>query len=616
MEGARVTQARPIPIFMVVDLDAKRLGFDYYRMFLTCLASLARTAEAPLDVAIAEIGWSARQKELARMAVSGRDVRIRFFGKGDPAFDRVSGELSSRGGGSSMWFGSYVWYKLSPDAFFGSGDPVLVTDCDVAYMGDVSRVYGYAVEEIGKGAGIVAAPDPAYDQGVPFREGAYFNSGFFVADFGRIGEFGALLDRAKAYSADIPPEMASSPKAHGYGIYPEQDFLNRYCADEGVRVSVFPPEYHGCPYDTVDRKYAKFGIEVDRPCIDRLETMLTCHIMGDKKWLMYDRSNAIGRRMSKAVDAAESLLCLPADPAYPTYTGPYYRETDAERPAPTPNADVLDPPCRRTVVIANSGVRRRDEFLVPSLMSLLMRTTCPLRVEMLYGDDSLDDPFFRERAGRMAEFAGRDVSFGYRKCSFDLGVFGASRYGGANLYKLFSSRLFPDADGYFLYMDSDVLVVDDVRPLFTLCDLQPDADRIVACQSHFVVSTSSYSTPAQFMGGFFLMHPLGFPSRSAQARLFAEQWHENDEYVVAQCLRRSDLVSVGNAVVEPILENNAAGERRRSALREVGCREGHVYAVHFSSAKGLDRFGRNAIPASFGKYVDEWNAMGRLAALL
>lgn len=609
-----------IPILFVVDLDAKRLGLDYYRMFLTCLAGLLRTCSSPVDIAIVEIGWTERQRELARVLANSSRVgaSVRFFGKGDSTFDRLSGIVSKYKGKTRTQFGSYIWYKLSPDRFFDHGRPVLVCDTDVAFMDDLSPVYEYAVSEIGKGAGIVAMPEPIQNDNVPFRGYRYFNSGFFVADFSRFDGIEGLIKRANEYNENITG-IFKDPRPNGafdYGIYPEQDFLHRYCGDENIPVSAFLPDDVGCPYASADGRYPQFGLSVDKPCEERLKTMRICHVLGDKKSQIYNPSSSIGRRMAKAVSVVDSLLSVPDSVSYPLYSGQYFRDTDVEREETPSGCSVLYPPKYRTVVVSNAGIQRRDEFLLPSVMSLLANATCPLRVKMLYSDGSLDDAFFRNRIGRMIEFSGRDVVVEYRKCRFDLGVFGSNRYAGANMFKLFSSRLFPDADGYYLYMDSDVLVIDDVRPLFTFCDMQTTIDKVVGCQSHFVVSTNSYSPPAQFMGGFFFMHPLGFPSRAALGRLFAEEWHDNDEYVIAQCMQRSDLVSIGNAVVEPILEGNSAGARRRAAMRLAGCAGGRTYAIHFSSARPSGRFDRSSMPSSFGKYVDSWIMMKKLVAML
>lgn len=611
--------SKTIPILFVVDLSAERMGFDYYRMFLTCFSGLLQTCSSPLDVAIVEIGWKPRQKELVRaLANSSRTgATVRFFGKGDRTFDRVSEIVSRYRGKSKTQFGLYVWYKISPNSFFNSDRPVIVCDTDVAFMDDVTPVYEYALGELERGAGIVAMPELVQSYNVPFREGKYFNSGFFVADFSKFGSIDKLIDRANEYNNNITGEF-KDPRTefkYDYGAYPEQDFLYRYCVDEGIFISAFLPDDVGCPYNLANNRYPEFGLSVDKPLEERLMTMRVCHLLGDNKSQFYDTSTPIGLRMKKAVYVADSLLSIPDNIPYPLYSGQYFRNTDVTRVDTPSGCSALYQPRYRTVVVSNVGSGRRDEFLLPSVMSLLVCTTCPLRIVMLYSDDSLDDMFFRDRVGRMIEFSGRDVVVEYRRCTFDLGVFSSNRYGGANMFKLFSSRLFPDADGYYLYMDSDVLVIQDISPLFTFCCLQPTADKIIGCQSHFVVSTNSYSTPAQFMGGFFFMHPLGFPSRAALGRLFAEEWHDNDEYVIAQCIRASDLVSIGNAVVEPLLESSVVGVKRRSAMKGVGSTGGTTYAVHFSSSARLDRFNKPSMP-SFGKYVDLWAMMKRLVAML
>jgi len=602
-----------IPILFVVDLSGKRFGFDYFRMFLACLTSLLRTAKSGLDIVVVSVGWTSRQRNVVSFLAGQRnDVGVRFFSNGDPVFEKVSRTASKYNRGNNS-FGEYVWYKLAPNMFFGNDKPVIVSDIDVAFLGDVSGVYSYALKEVENGAGIVFMPDPCLrsSEYAEFRSSAYGNVGFFVADFTRFCPFDEMIDTANRYLTDVHGRYVDTKGLYPYGTWPEQDFLNRYCFENGIKMSSFLPDDVGCVFERTDGKYRYFGIENLSPFSERLDHIKVCHMLGDSKSSFFD-SSTIGRRARESVLVADSALCLDARVSYPLYGGDFYRDTDVRNSVTRQSNSFLTQPKYRTVVYANSGDQRRDTYLLPSVASLIEKATCPLRIEMLYSDDSLDSLYFRNKVSEIADLFGRDVVFDYRKLDPDLDVFGNNRYGGANLLKLFSSRIFPDADSYFLYMDSDVLVIDDVKPLFLFCDTLSDVDKVAACQSHYVVSTITYQTPAHFMGGFFFMHPDGRPSKSALRRLFAEEWHDNDEYVIAQCMQKSDLVSLGDAVVEPMVESSKAGEARRNAMERVGAVGTHVYAVHFSSSKDHDRFDKSAMPRDFSEYVDRWNSMKRL----
>ena len=600
-----------VPLMYSLNLteSARKDPFDVFELFMASLCGLVKNCSKRLDLAIFATGWKNWQFDAVRV-VCGDEHDVRFIVRGNELYDRVS-DLK-KGIDTHSWcdgildkmairevFPSYGW------AFYSDSDVIFRDDVS-KYMHEDERVFVFAVPD-GWQAHKISDGERDYR-----TDNAYMNGGFMLCNLRLFPPMKELVDFY--WSKLEEPEFSKV----GFGVATEQDTIALYALENGLKIRAMPPNVSVCDYcyrgnefrndESVFTVYANMGMKISRIPTSKDVTIL--HLVGDKDKTMYGDIKPLYDFCKPSIDMADRIIdgC---SLSYPMVEKPFARKTDVVHRT-SPNRPALEDRRYRTVVYSNSGSDRWRSFLLPSVLSVVTHTKRPLRFIIM--EDRGDTSSNRER-DELESVVGEGHVVEYREADLDLSIFANNRWSGVNLHKLFMHDLLGDIDDYCLFMDSDVMVIDDLEPLFSVCDVQPTKDKVLGTLNWFHF-TDRHPIPVQLSGGFFFMHPNGYEARYVSKRLFTSEWHDNDEYVIGECTSPEDFVNLANASIEAITEGVANGKKRRDELARNGVPEGRVFAVHFLSSAVTGRFNRRVMRKDFRKYVDDWNMYVRMSGQL
>lgn len=585
---------------------------DPFFVFLCSLCGLCMNSSEPLEIALFHRGFTNAQLGEVDTALSlcRPGARLLHHTIGDPLFDRVFGWCE--GHDCRLW-SSFVLAKLALRDVFPDRRLAYLVDTDVLFRGDIAETYS-----IGDSTFAKCCPEGfnAHDYKCGKRtwktDIPYPNVGFMLCNLERFrpfDEFSAMYDEyQRGHTSEI--ETFSN----------EQDFLARYCIDNNERMELFDTRTvtvvdYLLPFHPIDGAFCKpsfmdmesaghvhenFGGKFDPPSPESVKIL---HLTAEKHFLQFDSGNTWfsdfcrqSRDMASRIIDGTSLQCPFVEKKWTRRTEVVYESS--------PHRPLSGTATYRNVVVSNKGHDRWNDFLLPSVLSMSVHTKDPIRLIVMEGEDNSSD-FEKDSLVSVLKYGNRENVADFRVVNPDTEIVGDSRWTPVHLHKLFAADLLSDVDDYCLFMDSDVLVVDDLSPLFAVCDLQPTADKVVGTLNwyHFVQRSE---IPVQMSGGFFFMHPRGRAVRAARQMEFVDYWNANDEYIIGQCVSPKEFVNLGNACIEATTEGYAHGKERMQRLAEHGIGEGRVFAVHLLNSTNGNRFNRNRMRKDYRKYVDDW----------
>jgi lipopolysaccharide biosynthesis glycosyltransferase len=601
-----------VPVLYSIDLAHEKYQIvDAFTLFLSSLASVCKNSSKALDVAIVCRGWESRHHDAVRLVMSyaPSGSRVSFVDNIDEKYDdlrRVKSSIDSHGWPKCIMdrlairsiFTGYGWaFFLDMDVLFSDDifNSMKDAEDDVAFYavpdGYITQVKGKDREE-----------EVSKHRGIP-----RFSAGCVLCNMSLFPTLKQCVD----YYFDNKADMDSNC------FTMEQDIMSYYAWDKGLKTACFDSTTHTLPFlywesvpdSDVEYCYSRFGVKGARkPTFNGIKCL---HMAGKGKERGFYDPDSDEYRFSKEYRRIADRAIDATTLSYPMVLKKFARATDVVRRT-SPNRPFSDEPHRRTVVYSNSGSERWRDFLTPSVLSLSSHSSVDLRIVVLENAGNASSPYDKDL---LRKAAGERNYVEYREVDLDLGIFSDNRWTGVNLHKLFMHSILGDIDDYCLFMDSDVMVIDDIGPLFSVCDAQPTKDKFLGTLNWFHF-TDRHPIPVQPAGGFFFMHPNGYPARAAYKRMFTSEWHDNDEYVIGDCVDPSDFVNLDNASIEAITEGGANGQERRDRLAKAGIPEGRVFAVHFLSSSVSDRFNRLRMRKDFRRYVDDWNVYRRLAGFV
>ena len=589
-----------IPVLYSFDASWPNPNHDVFEMFLASVVSVCANSSEPLDLAVVCRGFSEWQRSALRMAASAGACRhaLRLFSDGDGTVSRLDGLEAGITVGSAGSWPKCIFDRLAVKMFFPGSDSAFFLDSDVMVGSDIASFH----DALGDDVFLKSVPDAEQMfnmcHGKPYPKEPQMCCGFTLCN---LRLFPGLDEFVRFFNARVDKGREHVPA--------DQETLSYYSYDHGFRMLAFDPEKVSreafftwdISDDAFREFYGRFGVEArGRPSADGVEVFHLEYAARDKAF--YDEGSFEHRFYAPYQREARRIidgLTL----RFPFVRKDYARSTEVVRPR-TVSRSVFDKRPARTVVMSNQGSDRWYDFVLPSVLSLSVHMREPFRLVMMEPGPGSSDAE-RDHLLSVARYGGARNSVDFRVVSPDTEMMSDSFWTPAHLHKLFAADLLSDVDDYCLFMDSDVLVVDDLSPLFDVCDCQPDRDKVLGTLNwyHFVTRSD---IPVQLSGGFFFMHPGGRAVSALRRMEFIEYWNANDEYVLGQCVSPSDFVNLGNACMEASTEGYANGAERLKRLAERGVPLGRVFAVHFLSSNDSPRFNRLRMRRDFRKYVDDW----------
>jgi lipopolysaccharide biosynthesis glycosyltransferase len=590
-----------IPVLYSFDASWPNPNHDVFEMFLASVVSFCSNSSEPLDLAVVCRGMAPWQAEALRMAArsGARQHSLRTYSEGSPEVERLDRLETRVSTGRKGYWPKCVFDRLDVKSFFPGRDRAFFIDMDVISHADLAGLF----HELGDDVFLESVPDADrmfnMCHGKPYPKEPQICCGFTLCN---LRLFPALEEFVDYFNTDrIDKDRDWVPA--------EQETLAYYAYDHGYRMLAFDPmkvTHMGFrKWDISDEAYrsvyAEFGVkDAGRPVDGGIEVYHFTYTSRDS--MFYD-GDSFEHRFYAPYQREARRIINGLTLSFPFIPKGYARATEVRRPRQGGRAA---PPAgrTRTVVMSNQGSDRWYDFVLPSALSLSVHMREPFRLVMLEpsGGSSVRE---RDHLDAVVRYGGRSNSVEFREADPDTEMMSDSFWTPAHLHKLFAADLLSDIDDYCLFMDSDVLVADDLSPLFDVCDCQPDRDKVLGTLNwyHFVTRSD---IPVQLSGGFFFMHPRGRAVSALRRMEFIEYWNANDEYVLGQCVSPSDFVNLGNACMEASTEGYANGAERLKRLAERGVPLGRVFAVHFLSSNDSPRFNRLRMRRDFRKYVDDW----------
>lgn len=597
-----------IPVLYSFDASWRNENYDLFELFLASLCGLCGNSSQPLDLVLVCRNFTNLQVHAVELAVSaGLPHKVRIVREGDPlmdAFDETEAPVDIK---DLVYWPKCIFDRLAVKDVFQGYDRAFIMDSDMLFRTDIARYYDELPDDV------ILKSYPDIWQIIWKHQGKPEN----IHKEPQVN-FGIVLCNLKAFPS--LKEIVAFYKSSAYldridktrGFHPaEQEAISFYAYDHGLRMAAFDPSevvmyYYYSQKEFYHEKdfvemYRSFGIE--NASLAKIEDARIVHAheaMREKMY--YDPETpeyavyAPFRRTARRILDGLELQC-------PFVAKEWARATDVTYPSEA-NRPFHSPRRYRNVVVSNQGADRWNDFLMPSVLSLSVHTKDQVRLIVLEGEDHSSD-FEKDSLVSVLKYGNRENVADFRVVNPDTEIVGSSRWTPVHLHKVFASDLLSDVDDYCLFMDSDILVVDDLSPLFAVCDVQPTVDKVVGTLNwyHFVRRSE---IPVQLSGGFFFMHPKGRAVRAMRLMEFAEYWNANDEYVLGQCVSPKEFVNIGNACVEATTEGFAHGRERMQKLAESGIGRGRTFAVHLLNSTNGKRFVKDRMRDDYKKYVDEW----------
>lgn len=577
-------------INVLYELDMTHVQYDnddLETMFLSSLYSLCSNSSEKLNIKITVKGWPEWLYSAVRLTAGEFGHSVAFVEQWDPFYSSVRKRVEG--------IYTYTWTNLILDRlavkdFFQGEKYAWLVDADIVFDDDIAK---YMPDD---DKALYCVPD-----GFIY----YVKDTKQRTDIPRVcaGIVCCNLDKFPSFDGFMSYYDANRDRIEGAA---EQDIISNYFFDNGMELGAFPSEKvtnyaHTKWFDEeiFKKSYAMFG--VDDPKKPDEKTIRIDHLSLAEA-LTRDPSSRGYRFWSKYKGYADTLvdglsLQKPSIPSPRAFShspkeGPRTRSPFASHGF-------------RTIVFSNSGLERWYDYVLPCALSVCRYMTSDARFVVLEGNDRVsgqERQLFREVVTRY----NKKNSVDFRAVDPDTEILADSKWTKVHLHKLFASDILSDIDDYCLFMDTDIMAVDDLEPLFRVCDVQPDDDRVVGEYSWFHFK-GAHEAPVKIAGGFFFMHPSGSVSKAAKQGLFTEFWHDNDEFVLSKETVNSRFVNLGNPMLELATEGVRNGRDRMVGLEEHGSSTDRPFCVHFFASSGRDRFNPLMFKKKHRHYVDEWN---------
>ena len=636
---------KTIPMFYVLDLSRKfgsSGSIDPFELFLASVASFLSCADSKVDLHVCTKGWTDFNKgALDRVMLEFPDTAgsLRLF---DDRSDEVRGILAKappffieeEPNGSDTFWSGYQRMKLFPEVFVTDSDLCLYVDNDVfCNRMPLSRFADFAESELsspdrsGATTMLWGQWDPwdldekskyygMFDMSV---HGFYVNAGTQLCNLGAYRTDEVSASRADSILRAVRLELDDKYDAPRLG---DQTILNLMCEAKGFRRGHLPLSMNMCFYkfsfpDLLFREYSKrFPGETTDVGIDTAEkfekacmTSGTIHLTSYKieiyektyrlKWLLYPYLDLARKATEQQRGFGSVNHCVGA------------KRLRVDGRVHTPRRTTCGVlPRTRPLFYSSVGDTYFHDYVLPSLASAMARSSC--RFDVILATDHSDEGELSSMK-RLSSYFGRNDSFRVvdAESAVDLECFAGSQWGGhSTKYVQLASVLVPDVDDYMLFVDGDVLILDDLSRLFDLTDAIPTKDALVArTAAPWGLIWNDEPPPVMIAGGFYLFNPSGALAKSVARSVFSDPWHDNDDCAFpAQCCDDGDVYDI-SGLLESTYDRDPVIRR---AVRARGGIQDPMAAHFVTTRMNMYRFERRAVHPGFGRYQTDFLMFRRL----
>lgn len=577
-------------INVLYELDMTHAQYDnddLETMFLSSLYSLCSNSSEKLNIKITVKGWPEWLYSAVRLTAGEFGHSVAFIEQWDPFYASVRKRVE---GVYTYTWTNLIMDRLAVKDFFPGEKHAWLVDADIVFDDDIAK---YMPDD---DKALYCVPDGFIH---------YVKDTKQRTDIPRVcaGIVCCNLDKFPSFDGFMSYYDANRDRIEGAA---EQDIISNYFFDNGMELGAFPSEkvtnYAYTKWfdeEIFKKSYALFG--VDDPKKPDEKTVRIDHLSlaedltrdqssrGYKFWSKYKRyADTLVDGFSLQKPSIATPVAFTPPPEHRERTRSAFSGHDA-----------------RTIVISNSGSDRWHDYVLPCVLSVCRYMSSRIRLVVMEGSDRVTDSdrqLLREIATRYR----KDNLVDFRVVDPDMEILGDSVWTKVHLHKMFASGLLSDIDDYCLFMDTDIMAVDDFDPLFRVCDVQPDEDRVIGEYSWFHFK-GRHEAPVKIAGGFFFLHPKGRPARTIGANLFTEFWHDNDEFVLSKAVPNCDFVNLGNPMLELATDGAKNGKDRAKWLEIHGSATDRPFAVHFFASSGRHKFNALRFMKKHRHYVDEWN---------